>query len=85
MSIKIHVVEPLWRLFITYHIVDRIRQQSCELGANCVHTADTKQQLSRVCIGSVYWALVFSSSAGNRSGKTTVDKNCIFMLVPGGG
>jgi len=57
ISIKIHVVKPLWVCLVSFQIVDRIRRQSswdsCEF---CSHRRrDATRQSSRV--GGVYWAM----------------------------
>jgi len=60
ISIKIHVVKPLWSLFASFKIVDLWTESvgsRRELVANCVHTTDATQldsfvtSASAVCIG----------------------------------
>jgi len=48
MSIKVHVVKPLWSL-VSFQIVDRIRRQSPWASRECSHRRrDATRQLSRV-------------------------------------
>jgi len=58
ISIKIHVLKPLWSLFCQFPNVDRIRQQSswasCEFCSHC--RRDATRQLSHVSVGGVNWA-----------------------------
>ena len=58
ISIKIHVVKPLWSLFGQFQLLTESVGSRRELVVNCVHTADADatKQFRRVAVGGVYWA-----------------------------